>query len=84
MNKIKDFIVDFYYEHLYCHWFDYYFYEYLFRKADNPGWCSDNNIIDFFRRLKCRYKNHPCGSIYYNPGGYEPDGRCQNCGDLIE
>lgn len=57
--------------------------KYLFAKADNPRWSSDNLIIDWFIRLKCRIKHHPCGSIYYNPGGYEPDGRCKDCGDLI-
>jgi hypothetical protein len=56
---------------------------YLFSKADNPGWCSDNKAVDFYERLKCRIKFHPCGEIYYNPGGYEPDARCKNCGDII-
>jgi len=62
------------------HWSNYldiYFYQYLFRKGDNPDFCS------WWERLKCRFNNHPCGCIYYNPGGYEPDGRCINCGDEI-
>jgi hypothetical protein len=63
--------------------FDIYFHYYLFRKADNLLWCSDNRIIDWWKRLKCRINNHPCGCIYYNPSGYEPDGRCINCGDEI-
>ena len=68
------------------HWsnfLDIYFYQYLFEKADNPNWCSDNSIIDWWKRLLCRIKHHPRGEIYYNPGGYEPDGRCKDCGDNI-
>ena len=68
------------------HWsnyFDYYFYEYLFRKADNAGWYSNNKFIDWYKRLICRYKHHPNGSIFYNPDGYEPDDRCVDCGDYI-
>ncbi len=60
------------------------YFRYLFAKADNPRWCHDNILIDFFCRLKCRIRHHPSGSIYYNPGGYEPDGRCKECGDEIE
>jgi len=68
------------------HWSNYLdieFYKYLFSKADNPGWCSDNAIVDWWKRLKCRWNGHKCGCIFYNPGGYEPDGRCQECGDEI-
>jgi len=68
------------------HWSNYldrYFYEYLFMKADNPGWCSDNKIIDFLKRLKCRWNNHPRGCVYYNSGGYEPDWTCKDCGDEL-
>ena len=67
-------------------WFNFlniYFYQYLFHKADNPGWCSNNKIMDFLKRLKCRYNFHPKGMIFYNPWGYEPDYRCQNCGDEL-
>ena len=59
-------------------WFYPSFYQYLFRKFDDPQWCS------WWEHLKCRINGHPCGSIFYNPGGYEPDGRCKNCGDNIE
>jgi hypothetical protein len=62
---------------------NFYFYQYLFRKADNPRWRSNNLFIDWINRLKCRFNNHPCGCIFYNPGGYEPDGRCIDCGDEI-
>lgn len=58
--------------------------KYLFAKADNPRYASLNRIEDWWIRLKCRIKHHPCGSVYYNPGGCEPDGRCKCCGDEIE
>lgn len=35
------------------------------------------------QRLICRIKGHPKGEIYYNPGGFEPDHRCQTCGEEI-
>lgn len=36
-----------------------------------------------WRVILCRFRGHPCGPIYYNPGGYEPDWECQNCGDFL-
>ena len=68
------------------HWSNYldiYFYQYLFRKADNSKWNSNNLIKDWWNRLVCRFKGHPCGCIFYNPGEYEPDFRCKNCGDEL-
>jgi len=57
---------------------------YLLRKADNPLWCHNNKIIDFCIRFYCRLRNHPCGAIYYNPNGLEPDSRCKHCGDYLD
>ena len=34
-------------------------------------------------RLICRFKNHPEGEVYYNPGGDEPDHHCKTCGENI-
>lgn len=34
-------------------------------------------------RIICRFRGHPKGMIFYNPGGYEPDGRCKTCGEDI-
>jgi hypothetical protein len=31
----------------------------------------------------CRWRGHPCGTIFYNPNGYEPDNHCKNCGDNL-
>lgn len=35
------------------------------------------------RTILCRAKAHPCGEIFYNAGGLEPDHHCKNCGDVI-
>ncbi len=35
--------------------------------------------ISWIKAVICRIRKHPCGSIYYNSNGYEPDGRCRNC-----
>lgn len=29
----------------------------------------------------CRWRGHPCGVVWYNLGGYEPNMTCKNCGD---
>ena len=29
----------------------------------------------------CRYRGHPAGVVWFNPGGYRPDMHCKNCGD---
>jgi hypothetical protein len=29
----------------------------------------------------CRAKGHPNGTVWYNPGGLEPDMRCKDCGE---
>lgn len=52
-------------------------------KADNPKWSSNNLIKDWWNRLVCRFKGHPCGCIFYNPDEYEPDFRCKNCGNYL-
>lgn len=31
----------------------------------------------------CRAKAHPCGTVFFNPGGLEPDYSCKNCGDNL-
>ena len=31
----------------------------------------------------CRAKGHPCGVVWYNAGGDEPDMRCQDCGENL-
>lgn len=59
-------------------WFTLYWWEYLFWKADEPDYCS------WPVRLWCRMRGHPAGPIWYNPGAFEPDMRCKNCGDVID
>lgn len=34
-------------------------------------------------RLICRFRGHPKGEIYWNPGGDEPDHHCSTCGENI-
>jgi hypothetical protein len=58
-------------------WFCIDFYQYLFAKADDPGWTSK------WDRFLCRLQHHPDGMIFYNPGGEEPDYRCKRCGDEL-
>ena len=52
-------------------WFTIGWYKYLFEKPFN------------FQKLFCRMRGHPCGPVYYNLLGGEPDDRCKNCGDRI-
>jgi hypothetical protein len=35
----------------------------------------------FFRTALCRWRGHPAGVWWFNPGAYEPDMHCKNCGD---
>lgn len=32
----------------------------------------------------CRWRGHPNGVYYYNPGGFEPDMHCKGCHDDLE
>ena len=36
-----------------------------------------------WRKVWCRYRGHPHGAIFYNPGGTEPNDRCIDCGDHL-
>lgn len=31
------------------------------------------------RVMWCRMRGHPCGVVWFNPGGLEPDMTCLNC-----
>jgi len=45
-------------------------------------WCKYLFSKPFsFRALICRWRGHPCGVVWYNAGGTEPDMHCKNCGD---
>jgi len=37
-----------------------------------------SNIL---RTALCRARNHPCGVLWYNSTGTEPNMTCRNCGD---
>lgn len=66
-------------------WLDIWFWRYLFERPTNyaRGWHSDNRLLDWWNRLRCRMRGHPAGTVYYKPGGLEPDTHCKGCGDDI-
>lgn len=37
--------------------------------------------LGIIRTAWCRLRGHPAGVVFYNPGGFEPDMHCINCGD---
>jgi len=39
--------------------------------------------ISWLTAIICRIRNHPCGVIWYNASGLEPDMRCKNCEDYL-
>jgi hypothetical protein len=51
------------------HWFTRSWWRYLLKGC--TGW----------RHFVCRLKGHPCGEVFYNVGGLEPDMHCKGCGD---
>jgi hypothetical protein len=55
-------------------WFFLDWYKYLFApRADKE--------IPWLTVVKCRSQGHPCGVVWYNVCGYEPDMTCKDCGD---
>jgi len=56
------------------HWLTKEWWSYLFQSKSYKD-------ISWFTILKCRIKGHPCGVIWYNPCGVEPDMTCRDCGD---
>jgi len=61
-------------------WFDLSWWQYLLdtrvstRFPPKYGWLG-------WGRLWCRIQGHRSGVIWFNPGGFEPDMHCKNCGD---
>lgn len=37
----------------------------------------------YWRGVWCRFRGHPNGEVYYNPGGFEPDHSCVDCGENL-
>lgn len=66
-------------------WLDIWWWRFLLARPTNyaRGWHSDNWLLDWYNRIRCRMRGHPRGIIYYNPGGLEPDSHCKGCGDDI-
>jgi hypothetical protein len=58
-------------------WFTISWWQYLLRKPEG----NDYKDVSWIVRFICRSRNHPCGIVYYNPAGLEPDYHCKNCGD---
>lgn len=61
-------------------WFTRDWYEYLLQVGD---WSRNRSKIGWpgWRKVWCRLEDHKCGVWWTNPGGYEPDMHCKNCGD---
>lgn len=64
-------------------WFSRWWWSYLFERPDHYArrYQSDWLAIDWLKRLWCRLRNHPAGVVWYNPGKFEPNMRCKDCGD---
>ena len=45
------------------------------------GGFKDLYFKQYIKRIICRFKGHPNGVIYYNPGGFEPNWCCKDCGE---
>jgi hypothetical protein len=59
-------------------WFTIDWYQYLFYPKNNY-----QDDVPWHEILVCRLRGHPSGEVYYNPGGFEPDHHCRDCGDEI-
>lgn len=47
-----------------------------------PGLIQSEGLAFALRRMVCRlYGHQPHGVVWYNPGGFEPDMSCRNCGE---
>ena len=55
----------------------YQWWHYLLIDLDTKGCCTK------WEHIKCRMKGHPNGIVYINPGGYEPDTTCKDCGEEL-
>lgn len=42
---------------------------------------SDHGYGSWLERFLCRWRHHPCGVVFYNTGGTEPDMHCLGCGE---
>ena len=50
--------------------------------ADTPHpWTYlGNRVQTYLKTVRCRLRGH-AGQVFYNPGGFEPDESCRNCGE---
>lgn len=45
--------------------------------------CPTFSFMEKLVVIRCRAKEHPNGPTWFNPGGFEPDMTCRDCGDEI-
>jgi hypothetical protein len=38
-------------------------------------------FVTGWRQFVCRWRGHPCGVVWFNAVGLEPDMHCRECGD---
>ena len=60
------------------------FNEWLWRDDPFTGEVRRNLLArwaNYLSRCRCRATGHPCGVVFYNAGGTEPDMTCVGCGE---
>lgn len=65
------------------YWLSVWWYRYLL-SYPRYGWWDRNiryTLDNIYTILECRTNNHPCGVVWFNPSGFEPDMHCKMCGD---
>ncbi len=65
-------------------WWQYIFWNIPSEQADSLVKYRWQRPLGYSKIWWCRLRNHPAGTIYYNPNGFEPDNHCKNCGDELE
>lgn len=78
MNEIVD---KYWWSKWYSNLFSKWWYCYVFEKP-RYGW-REYTLRENLSTIYCRMRGHPCGPVYYNSTGYEPDMSCKNCGDEL-
>lgn len=56
---------------------------YVLAPTKDPGYTSKWALIDRWNVIRCRWRGHPAGVVFYNTYGLEPDMTCKGCGDYV-
>lgn len=56
---------------------------YVLAPIREAGCESEWRLVNRWNALVCRWRGHPAGVWFYNPGGFEPDMHCKGCGDNL-